>query len=54
LLNRKTFEAARQKLYNYLYTIIPDPHEFVVDCIVAAMDKYVEAFNMMDLSGHLG
>jgi hypothetical protein len=32
---------------------MPDPHEFVVDRIVAAMDKYVEAFNLMDLLGHL-
>jgi tagatose-1,6-bisphosphate aldolase non-catalytic subunit AgaZ/GatZ len=46
-------EAARQKLYNNLYAIMPDPHEFVVDRIVGAMDKYVEAFNLMDLLGHL-
>ncbi len=46
-------EDARQKLYNNLHIVMPDPHEFVVDRIVAAMDKYVEAFNLMDLLGHL-
>jgi len=46
-------EDARQRLYNNLHIIMPDPHEFVVDRIVAAMDKYVEAFNLMDLLGHL-
>jgi tagatose-1,6-bisphosphate aldolase non-catalytic subunit AgaZ/GatZ len=46
-------EDARQKLYNNLHTVMPDPHAFVVDRIVAAMDKYVEAFNLMDLLGHL-
>ena len=46
-------EAARQKLYNNLHPVMPDPHEFVVDRIVATMDKYVEAFNLMDLLGHL-
>jgi len=47
-------EDARLKLYNNLFSVMPDPHEFVVDRIVAVMDKYVEAFNLMDLLGHLG
>jgi tagatose-1,6-bisphosphate aldolase non-catalytic subunit AgaZ/GatZ len=47
-------EDARQKLYNNLHAVMPDPHEFVVDRIVAVMDKYVDAFNLMDLLGHLG
>jgi tagatose-1,6-bisphosphate aldolase non-catalytic subunit AgaZ/GatZ len=47
-------EGARQKLYNNLHAAMPDPHEFVVDRIVAVMDKYVDAFNLMDLLGHLG
>jgi D-tagatose-1,6-bisphosphate aldolase subunit GatZ/KbaZ len=46
-------EAARLKLYNNLTSMIPDPHGFVVDRIVAAMDKYVEAFNLVDLLGEL-
>ncbi len=47
-------EDARLKLYNNLHAVMPDPHEFVVDRIVAIMDKYVDAFNLMDLLGHLG
>ena len=46
-------EAARQKLYSNLHPVMLDPHEFVVDRIVAVMDKYIEAFNLMDLLGHL-
>jgi tagatose-1,6-bisphosphate aldolase non-catalytic subunit AgaZ/GatZ len=47
-------ETARQNLYNNLRSVMLDPHDFVVDRIVVVMDKYVEAFNLMDLLGHLG
>lgn len=40
--------AARQKLYQNLSLVMPDPHMFVIDSIERAIEKYVLAFNLFD------
>jgi D-tagatose-1,6-bisphosphate aldolase subunit GatZ/KbaZ len=40
--------AARQKLYDNLALVMPDPNSYVVDRITMAMDKYIRAFNLFD------
>ena len=39
---------ARQRLYENLSLIMPEPHNYVVDRIVQSIDKYVRAFNLFD------
>ena len=41
-------QAAREALYRNLASIIPDPHQMVVDRIAECMDKYVVAFHLFD------
>jgi len=41
-------EAARRVLYANLRQVILDPHRFVVDRIVAAIDRYMTAFHLVD------
>jgi D-tagatose-1,6-bisphosphate aldolase subunit GatZ/KbaZ len=40
--------AARQKLYENLSSVFPDPHGYVVDRIVRAIDRYILSFNLFD------
>jgi D-tagatose-1,6-bisphosphate aldolase subunit GatZ/KbaZ len=40
--------VARQKLYDNLALVMPDPSAHVVERIALAMDKYVRAFNLFD------
>jgi D-tagatose-1,6-bisphosphate aldolase subunit GatZ/KbaZ len=39
---------ARQRLYQNLITVLPDPHAYVVDRIVLAMDRYINAFGLFN------
>lgn len=39
---------ARERLYANLAGVLPDPHAYVVDRIAAAIDRYVNAFNLFD------
>ena len=41
-------KEARQRLYQNLSGAMPDPHVYVVDRIVGAMDRYVNAFGLFD------
>lgn len=41
-------EAARQSLYQNMALVTPDPHQYVVDRIARAIDKYIVAFNLFD------
>jgi tagatose-1,6-bisphosphate aldolase non-catalytic subunit AgaZ/GatZ len=38
--------AARARLYASVASLVPDPASFVVDRIVASMQRYVDAFNL--------
>ncbi len=40
--------AARQRLYANLEPVFPDPHQAVVDSIVAAIERYVVAFHLFN------
>ena len=40
--------AARQRLYENLRIILPDPNQYVVDRIVRVIDKYLINFNLFD------
>jgi D-tagatose-1,6-bisphosphate aldolase subunit GatZ/KbaZ len=40
--------AARQLLYRNLEAVLPDPHGYVVDRIVQAIDRYIVAFHLFD------
>lgn len=40
--------AARAQLYDNLRPIMPDPHGYVVARIAAAIDRYINAFNLFD------
>ncbi len=39
-------QAARQQLYQNLAAAMPDPHGYVVDRIAAAIDRYINRFNL--------
>ncbi len=39
---------ARQQLYEHLSAVMVDPHQYVVNRIARAIDKYVNAFNLFD------
>jgi hypothetical protein len=39
---------ARQRLYDNLATVMPDPHRYVVDRVVQAMARYIVAFNLVE------
>jgi D-tagatose-1,6-bisphosphate aldolase subunit GatZ/KbaZ len=39
---------ARQRLYSNLESIIPDPHQYVVDRIVGVIDRYITEFNLFN------
>jgi len=45
--------AARQNLYENLGSLMTDPQSFVVDRIVAVIEKYISAFNLHDLLAKL-
>jgi len=38
--------AARQRLYDRLAPVMPDPHGYVVDRIAASIDRYINHFNL--------
>ncbi len=40
--------SARQRLYDNLSIVLPNPHDFVIDRIVQSIDRYVIAFNLFD------
>jgi tagatose-1,6-bisphosphate aldolase non-catalytic subunit AgaZ/GatZ len=40
--------TARQKLYENLSAVFPDPNGYVVDRIVKAIDQYIISFNLFD------
>jgi D-tagatose-1,6-bisphosphate aldolase subunit GatZ/KbaZ len=46
-------KAARQNLYDNLSSVMTDPQSYVVDRIVAVIEKYISAFNMHDLLARL-
>ena len=46
--------ASRQRLYQNLEGIIPDPHRYVVDRIAAVIDRYITRFNLFDSQEYLG
>jgi D-tagatose-1,6-bisphosphate aldolase subunit GatZ/KbaZ len=46
--------VARRALYDNLSSIIPDPHQWVVDRIAQCMEKYVVAFHLFDSLELLG
>ena len=48
-----TVKAARQNLYNNLSSVMTDPQSFVVERIVAVIEKYISAFNLHDLLSRL-
>lgn len=41
-------KAARQQLYTNLSLVMEDPNEYVVDRIAGVMDRYVNAFNLIN------
>lgn len=41
-------QAARQQLYANLASILPDPHQYVVQRIATAIDAYVNAFGLFN------
>jgi tagatose-1,6-bisphosphate aldolase non-catalytic subunit AgaZ/GatZ len=41
-------QERRQRLYKNLMTVLPDPHGYVVDRIVQAMDRYINAFGLFN------
>ena len=45
---RPEVQAARQRLYQNLSPVLPDPHAYVVDRIARAIDRYINAFNLFD------
>jgi tagatose-1,6-bisphosphate aldolase non-catalytic subunit AgaZ/GatZ len=46
-------KAARKKLYENLSLVMTDPQSYVVEHIVAVMEKYIRAFNLHDLLAKL-
>jgi D-tagatose-1,6-bisphosphate aldolase subunit GatZ/KbaZ len=46
--------AARKTLYENLAVLMSDPQSYVVDRLVALMEKYVHAFNLPDLLDKVG
>lgn len=40
--------AAREILYQNLSYVMPDPHQYVVERIAGAVDRYITAFNLFD------
>ena len=46
--------AARQQLYAHLAPVLPDPHGYVVDRIAAAIDQYINHFNLFAALKRLG
>ncbi len=46
--------AARRTLYSNLRLVLPDPHGYVVERIIAVMDTYVRAFHLFDANELLG
>jgi D-tagatose-1,6-bisphosphate aldolase subunit GatZ/KbaZ len=47
-------KTARNKMYENLSNKISDPHEYVVDKIMQAIEKYINAFNLQDTIDILG
>jgi tagatose-1,6-bisphosphate aldolase non-catalytic subunit AgaZ/GatZ len=47
-------QSARQELYANLAPILPDPHQFVVQRIAAAIDAYINAFGLFNANQLLG
>jgi tagatose-1,6-bisphosphate aldolase non-catalytic subunit AgaZ/GatZ len=45
---------ARRRLYGNVAFVLPDPHGYVIDRIVAAIDRYVVAFHLFDSLSLLG
>ena len=43
-----TVLAARKTLYANTSVVLPDPHQYIVDRIADAIDRYIEAFNLVD------
>ena len=41
-------QSARGRLYTNLTPILPDPHQYVVERIVQAMDHYINAFHLFN------
>lgn len=41
-------QEARQQLYHNLAGVMPDPHGYVVDRIVSAIDRYINAFGLFN------
>jgi D-tagatose-1,6-bisphosphate aldolase subunit GatZ/KbaZ len=46
--------AARAQLYENLRPVINDPHGYVIDKIVAPIDRYINCFNLFNLNNRLG
>ena len=44
--------AARERLYENLSAVLPDPNAYVVERIVKSIDHYVNSFNLFD-ANHL-
>lgn len=40
--------AARERLYANLRLVFPDPHQYVVDCIVGGIERYIVAFHLFN------
>ena len=43
-----TVLAARKTLYANTSVVLPDPHQYIVDRIADAIDRYIKAFNLVD------
>jgi len=41
-------KGARQRLYQNLANVMPDPHAYVVDRIAGTMDRYINAFGLFN------
>jgi hypothetical protein len=45
---------SRSRLYENLTPVMGDPHGWVVDCIAASIEKYVQSFNLFGPAEQLG
>ncbi len=44
----KSVEEARERLYNALRFVLPDPHAYIIDRIAASIDHYINRFNLFN------
>lgn len=47
-------QEARERLYNQLSRVMPDPHSYIIDRIAASIDHYINRFNLFNSMARFG